>query len=378
MGEAESRKEAAAPMKEKPVMTKHIVTNNKYQMVVPFIIFTLALFLLFQLVRPVITVLLSSILLAYVSFPLYERIIKKIPSKSLSIMLALFIVVIIISIPVSFLAFELTKQGYYFYNSVSSNIAKGKLFGFGCTSEDSKVCLLLNQAERFSLERLSTFGFDRQIENLLPVLERKITGFILTIPLIIGEIILTLVISYFILNDWENILKKTVDMLPMRKKTVKRLATEFGNIAHTVIYAQLFVALVQGVLGTIGFYFFGVPLPIIFGLILAFCALIPAIGTAIVWMPAAIYLLLSGYFSHDYWILSQGIGLLLYGIFVISMVDNFLLGRIVHEKTKVSQIIIIIGVIGGASMFGIVGIFIGPILLPLLITYFETFKERFA
>ena len=73
----------------------------------------------------------------------------------------------------------------------------------------------------------------------------------------------------------------------------------------------------------------------------------------------------------------KGICLFLYGIFIVSTIDNILLAKIVHAKTKVNQISVIVGVIGGATLFGFVGIFIGPILLPLLITYFETFKERF-
>jgi predicted PurR-regulated permease PerM len=163
----------------------------------------------------------------------------------------------------------------------------------------------------------------------------------------------------------------------MRIKTKRRLVAEFGKIAHTVIYAQLFVALVQGIVGTIGFYMFGVPFPIILGVVLAFCALIPMIGTGIIWLPASLYLILSGYFSHNPWVLGKGIGLLLYGAFIISTIDNILLATIVQAKTRVNPVTVIIGVIGGAIMFGIIGIFIGPILLPLLITYFETFKERF-
>jgi predicted PurR-regulated permease PerM len=97
-----------------------------------------------------------------------------------------------------------------------------------------------------------------------------------------------------------------------------------------------------------------------------------------IWMPASLYLMLSGYFSHDYWIFGKGIGLFFYGLLIISTIDNILLAKIVHAKAKVSQIIVIIGVIGGASLFGFIGIFIGPILLPLLMTYFETFKERFS
>jgi predicted PurR-regulated permease PerM len=344
---------------------------NQYQKIVPFIIFVLALLLLFMLVRPVITILLGSIILTYISFPVYKRITKKIPNKSVSAILSLLIVVMIILFPFSFLAYGVTKEGYNFYNSLSSNMAKGALFGFGCTSADSRLCLLLNQAEKFSKERLSKFGFDKQLQKLLPVLEEKITQFILSIPIMIAKIFITLVITFYILKDWENILKEIIGIIPMRTKTKNRLIEEFGNITHTVIYAQLFVALVQGIVATVGFYIFGVPFPLLLGLVTAFCALIPAIGTAIIWAPASIFLILSGH-------LGRGIGLLLYSVLIISTIDNILLAKIVHEKAKVNQILVIIGVIGGAGLFGVAGIFIGPILLPLLITYFETFKERFT
>jgi len=355
-----------------------MVISKQYQKVVPFIMFVLIILLLFKLVQPMITVLLSSILLTYISFPLYKKIVKRIPHKSISIILTLLIIVIIILVPFIFLAFEVTQQGYYFSNSLSNNIEKGALFGFGCTSAESKVCSFLNQAERFSIEKLSQFGLDQKLQNLLFVFKEKMTNIFLSIPLMIAHIFLTLIISYFILKDRKNILKKIIEFLPLRKKNINRLIKEFTNITHTIIYAQLFVALVQGIIGTIGFYIFGVPFPIFFGVLLALCALIPMIGTGIIWVPASLFLVLSGYFSHNHWILWKGIGLFLYSLLITSTIDNLLLIKIVHTKTQVSQIVVIVGVIGGAVMFGIVGIFIGPILLPLLITYLKTFKERFA
>lgn len=354
-----------------------MVDNNRYQQVVPFILFVLVLILLFQLVRPIITVILTSVLLAYISFPLYQKISKKVSNKSLSITLSLLVIVFVILIPFCFLAFEVMQQSYYFYNSLSNSIDKGALFGFGCASADSKVCLLVNQLETFSLERLSTFGFDKQVIKLIPIFEEKITRFILSAPIIIARLFITVVIAFFILKDWKKILVKTVGMLPMRKKTVKKLIKQFGDIAYTVIYAQLFVAAVQGVVSTLGFYLFGLPFPIVLGVLVALFSLIPTIGTAIIWVPASLYLMLSGYFTNDLLTLWQGIGLFFYGLLIISTIDNILLAKIVHRKTSVNQILIIVGVIGGAVMFGVFGVFIGPILLPLIITYLEAFKHRF-
>ena len=348
---------------------------NQYPRIIPLIVFMLALVLLFMLVRPMITILLSSVLLAYISFPLHKKIFKKIPNKSISIILSLLIIVIIILIPFAFLTFSIMQQGFYFYNSLSDNLVKGALFGFSCESTNSQVCLLLNQAEKFSVEHLSRFGFDNQLEKLLPDLQEKITNFILKIPLIVGGIFLTLIISYFILSDWENLLKKVVNFFSMGKNTTIKITNEFKCITHTVIYAQLVVAIVQGIVGTIGFYIFGVPFPLILGVLLAFASLIPLIGTGIIWFPASLFLILSGYFSNNYLVMGKGIGLFFYGFLIISLIDDLLLVKLVHAKAKVNPIITIVGVIGGVSIFGIIGIFIGPILLPLILIYLETFME---
>ena len=353
-------------------------SGNQYQKIVPFILFVLILFLLFKLIQPVITIILTSVLLAYIAFPVYKRIRKKTSKKSLSIFLSLIFVVIIILIPFAVLVVGVGQQGYYFYNSLTDTVAKGAILGLACDSETSKVCFLINQAEKFSLEQLSKFGIDKQFQIYLPMLEDKIKQIILSIPLIMAKIFITLVITYFVIKDHEAIIKKISDMLPIRKNTKQRLIKEFGNIAHTVIYAQLFIALVQGTIGGLGFYLFGAPFPILSGVLIAFFALVPFIGTAIIWFPASLYLILSGYFSQDYWVLAKGIGLLLYGFLIIGTIDNIMLAKIVKAKANVSPILIIIGVIGGVTMFGVIGLFIGPILLPLLITYIETFKDRFT
>lgn len=352
--------------------------ESHYQKLVPFFIFALALFLFFKIVQPMIIILVTSVLLTYVSYPLYKRLREKIPNKSLSIALTLLIAVIIILIPLSLLAFEVTQQGLQFVNSISGNNKPGTLLGLDCRSSDSKICLLIKQAESFSAVQLSKFGLDKQIQRLLPLIIEKITGHLLAIPLMFAGIGPIVLISYFIFKDWENILKKTVNLIPLGEDITKTLLQRFENIAHTVIFAQILVGAVQGIVATIGYYIFGVPFPIILGLLTSFGAMIPTFGTTLVWMPASLYLVLIGYFSHNYAILAKGIGLFAYGLFIISTIDNILMAKIVQAKAKVSPIIALVGVIGGGALFGVVGIFIGPILLPLLITYFEIFKEKYG
>ena len=97
----------------------------------------------------------------------------------------------------------------------------------------------------------------------------------------------------------------------------------------------------QGIVGALGFFIFGVPFPILLGVLIAFFALVPFIGTSLIWIPASLYLILSGYFSQDYWIMAKGIGLLLYGIFIIATIDNMLLAKIVKERADISPVLVI-------------------------------------
>jgi predicted PurR-regulated permease PerM len=105
--------------------------------------------------------------------------------------------------------------------------------------------------------------------------------------------------------------------------------------------------------------------------------LIPVVGTAIIWLPASLYLVLSGYIVQDYITIAKGVGLFVYGALIISTMDNILRVKIIEAKADVNPIIVIAGVIGGVNLFGVIGLFLGPILLPLLMTYFETFRERY-
>jgi len=364
-------------MAKKTVSEVEGILDNQYEKIVPFVLFLLVLFLFLKILEPMITIFLSSILITYLFYPLYKKVRGRIHNRSVSIILTILVIAIILLIPFIYVAFEVTQQGFEFYNSFSSNIAKGALFGFGCTSADSKICSLVNTIEKVSVERLSKTGFDKQIQKRLPRLEEILTDYLLKIPLAILNGGFILFISYFLFQDGEKIIQKIVGWLPIRKKTVQKLMDQFEKITYTVVFGQLFVALAQGFVAVIGFYIFGVPLPIFLGVITAFFALIPAVGTAIIWVPASLYMVLIGYLTNDPVILSKGIGLFVYGALIISTMDNILRVKIIQAKADVHPIIVIAGVIGGVKLFGVMGLFLGPIILPLLITYFETFKERF-
>ena len=359
------------------VSEKENISNNSYENIVPFVIFFLALFLFFKIIEPMITIFLSSILITYMFYPLYKKIRKRIPNQFLSIILTILVIVIVFSLPFSYIVSQVTQQSFEFYNSLSNNIARGTIFGLGCVSADSDICALINNIEEVSTRTLSKIGFDKNLQKLLPLFQETVTRYLIEIPLAILNGGFILFISYFLFKDGETMARKIEDILPIRKRTMEKLVDQFEKVTYAVVFGQLFIAGSQAFLATIGFYIFGVPLPIFLGVLTAFCALIPVVGTSIVWVPTSLYMILIGYFTQNYNVLSKGVWLFIYGLLVITTMDNILRIKIMDSRAGIHPIITIVGVVGGVNLFGVAGLFLGPILLPLIVTYFETFKERF-
>ena len=143
---------------------------------------------------------------------------------------------------------------------------------------------------------------------------------------------------------------------------------------HAIVYGSIVVALIQGTLGGIGFWIVGIPSPILWGILMSLFALIPMVGTGIIWVPASLGMAAYGYLSGDTVMVWKAIGLFIYGVFVIAGIDNVLKPKIIGERAHVHPVIILLGVLGGLKFFGIVGFAVGPLILAIFITFLEIYE----
>jgi predicted PurR-regulated permease PerM len=125
------------------------------------------------------------------------------------------------------------------------------------------------------------------------------------------------------------------------------------------------VALVQGALGGLIFWILGVRAPVLWGTLMALLSLLPAVGTAIVWLPVAIFFLASG-------AVAKGIILIVFGVLVIGLVDNILRPMLVGKDTKMPDYVVLISTLGGIAVFGLNGFVIGPLIAAMFITVWDT------
>jgi predicted PurR-regulated permease PerM len=171
------------------------------------------------------------------------------------------------------------------------------------------------------------------------------------------------------LKEEETLREFVSGLSPLNKTHEKTLIKQFSDITKTLIYGQFVIGLVQGIFAGIGFFVFKVPNALVLTVAAIVFSLIPVIGPSPVYIPVAIIMLLSG---------NPVIAIifLIYNILVVSTVDNILRINLISRKTKMSQVIVLIGMIGGLFIFGVLGLILGPLILAYFITFLEAYKNR--
>jgi predicted PurR-regulated permease PerM len=181
--------------------------------------------------------------------------------------------------------------------------------------------------------------------------------------------LLMLFVLFFVLRDGPELAQKVVQMLPIEERRRASLWQHLADVTRAVFMGIGVTALIQGTLVGTGFWIAGLPSPLVFGVVGALFALVPLVGTTIVWGPGAIFLAIHG----DY---GQALFLALWGVIVVGMVDNFLRPLLISGRAEVPTLAVFVGVMGGLSAFGFIGLFLGPIVLGLLVALFRYESER--
>ncbi|WP_432784935.1 Putative transport protein YdiK [Oligella sp. MSHR50489EDL] len=173
---------------------------------------------------------------------------------------------------------------------------------------------------------------------------------------------------FFFFRDGPKLIDRIKYTIPLTNEYRNALFERFTTVVKATVKGNILVAVVQGTLGGIIFAFLGVQGSILWGVIMAFLSLLPAVGSALIWFPVAIYFLASG-------AIFKGVVLLLFGFFVIGLTDNVLRPILVGKSTKLPDWVILISTLGGLSVFGINGFVIGPLLAALFIVCWQLFAE---
>lgn len=180
----------------------------------------------------------------------------------------------------------------------------------------------------------------------------------------------TLYAMYFLLLRGRAALARILYYLPLPAEDEARMVDRFVSVARATIKGTLVIGLIQGTMGGVGFAAAGIPGAALWGTVMAVLSVIPGLGTALVWVPGVIILGLQGH-----WVAC--IGLLVWCSLVVGSVDNFLRPWLVGKDTKLPDLLILVSTLGGLTLFGPVGIILGPIVAALFITVWDLYGAAF-
>jgi predicted PurR-regulated permease PerM len=185
-----------------------------------------------------------------------------------------------------------------------------------------------------------------------------------TFDFIVGFFIM-LYLLFFLLRDGAALTTRIGNAVPLKEELRRSLFGKFANVTRSTVKGNIIVALVQGALGGLMFAFLGIRAPLLWGVVMAFLSLLPAVGTALVWLPVALYFVATG----SMW---QGAVLIAYGVLVIGLVDNVLRPLLVGKDTKMPDYVVLISTLGGMAIFGLNGFVIGPLIAAMFIAAWDT------
>ena len=323
------------------------------------VVFVLVLLLFYKTVGLLLVPLFLGAIFSLILYPLFAKINQKIKSKNICSILVVLLFLLILVIPSIFAIGAVANETYKSYEKVSDYLESNNF-----CDNNGKLC-----------SDIMKFGVDLDIKNLIKntsnyVFERG-TVFAKNIARTGFSVFIMLFSMFFFLRDGRELVLYLESLVPMEKRDKHRIFLKFKEVCQATIYGNIIVALIQGILGGIGFFIFGIPNALLWGIMMAIFALLPFGGTALVWLPAGIIML-----SLQNWF--AGIGILVWGVFIVGLIDNILKPKLIGKKTNLHPLLVFVSIIGGLWAFGFIGVLIGPIIAALLIVLLDMYRVRFV
>lgn len=322
------------------------------------------------ILSPYYQAVLWGVIAAIVFTPLHRRLLRSLRDRpNAAALLTLLVVLSLVIVPALMVGASLVREASGLFRRVqSSELDIGRFFQQA-----------LGALPRWAVDLLDQFGVSdlgdvqTRLSALLRQASQTLAGQALnfgqgTFDLLIGLGVM-LYLLFFLLRDGTVLARRVRDAVPLRADQRAALFRQFALVIRATVKGSVVVAAAQGALGGLMFWLLGVHAALLWGVLMALAALVPAVGAALVWAPVALYLLATG----SVW---QGLLLIGYGVLVIGLVDNLLRPMLVGKDTKLPDYVVLVSTLGGLSLLGASGLVIGPVIAALFMAAWNIFAAE--
>ena len=320
------------------------------------------LVLTFITLQKILTLIIFSFMLSYFLFPVYRYYKKKCGNESLSSLLTLLTVTAFVFLPLALLS-------YFLILNLIKLLVQYKIY-----IENPEILnnVLADFFENFANSSvLSSVNFSEIFSTFVIYISDLATNFFSSIPINMLYFFIVLFLTYYVLKYNEEIMISIRNYVPLSSRKQQEILDNL-KISMSVIFRGYFLTgVIQTFVAFIGYLVFGAPNVLLLTFLTFLLSLIPYLGTPIIWVPVAFYMVLVGDVFN-------GVALFLYGVFIISMIDNFVRPILMSNKETISPPLVFVGFVGGILAFGVSGLFLGPLIISVTIIFFKYVNEYYG
>jgi len=328
----------------------------------------IALYFSYLLFRPFLTPLLAAVVIAVIFFPIHSHIQRWLRSPSLAAMASTITVVLLVIVPAVAIILAIKEEVTGLYALIDQKSTEsGGLSPYLTQLLQRPMQLIGRYVDLSQIDLRSwTLGRLRELSSFLVAEGWMIVGGLTSF---VVNALITLFTLFFLFREGRSTRRRVAAVLPLSAEQVDKLLGGIENTIIGTVYGGLVVAAVQGTLVGLALWILGVPSPVLWGVVAAFFALLPLVGTTVVWAPAALYLLATGN-----WV--KAVILVVWGLFVVGSIDNVLRPYLISGRVQMHTLLIFFAVFGGVNVFGFLGLIIGPVILAVTITLLGLLRDE--
>jgi predicted PurR-regulated permease PerM len=332
-----------------------MIKEDRFREILNYLLIIGIFILAFLVIRPILFAITYGMLFAYIVYPIYKFVLRKTKNSNLASLIVCLSIFILLTIIFGVILGSMFNQLFNIYFA-AQKINLTKIL---------ETALPLSQDISTNLANSIEVSFS----NLLTSYASKIGDVIFNLPNLLLQLLVVFLILFYALRDGDKAFRYFKSLSPMKKDTQAKFFQHFKDITNSVLVGQIVVGVIQGIVAGIGYFIFGVPNALLMTVLTMVIGVVPIIGPWLIWIPIDIYL-----FAVDR--TGAGLGLFLYGLFLINWVDTIIRPMIVSRRTQINPAIILIGMIGGLYVFGLLGLIIGPLILAYVMLIFELYRKQ--
>lgn len=335
------------------------MTYNKQGLYFMFFCLVAALVLVYFVIQPFLSPLILAAVFAFLFQPFYRRFLRWFKQRpSLAALATTIITIIIIILPIGLLGSQILKESTQLYSTLS------------VSGDNGFVTIIENGLDQiksfFAIPAHFEVNFSQYLEEALNKLVQNLGSIFSGLAVMILNLFVFLMAFYFLLKDGNKLKDYFIDLSPLEDTDDNVIVSRLKLSISATVKGSLAIGLIQGVIAGIGFLIFGVPNAVLWGSVAAIAALIPSIGTAIVMIPAVLFLFFTG---NTF----EATGLLIWGILAVGLIDNLLGPKLVSRSAQLHPLVVFLSVLGGMAFFGPLGFLLGPLAISICLALIEIY-----